>query len=402
VTYLTTGPATDCREPEDESDGLPDPDELQPADPPSVLSGGVGLSRLIGLARLTAPQALEIGASVLAEAAGRSEPDSGSPGSDQVEIEQVLIGTDGRVVLAPTADSRHNGRPSSAAGPTGLAVEAVLGDVARAARLGARRTEPAAEQLLVVLDRAVAELPVAGVPAVAEMLREAAAATDRGAIRAELAALVGAVGRSAGSASGSEPADDLSTVVRVAPAWPATSGRTGTARRRIGAWLLSIVVLAAVVLLEVALLRDHIATDIRLLLGAGRSGSASSSPEPDGPPIVPPAPAAAGSVTAVDLRPLARCAPGAPCTMRLLVRLVPAVEPQVVTWSYRIVDRCTGATATDPAPGGSVTVPAGGERAAALGTVTLPAADAVAVVAVTDLPAAAASPPAFVGACPPD
>ena len=306
-----------------------------------------------------------------------------------------------RVVLAPTADSRHNGRPS-VAGPTGLAVEAVLGDVARAARLGARRTEPAAEQLLVVLDRAVAELPVAGVPAVAEMLREAAAATDRGAVRAELAALVGAVGRSAGSATGSEPADDPSTAVRVAPAWPATSGQTGTARRRIGAWLLSVVVLAAVVLLEVALLRDHIATDIRLLLGAGRSGSASSSPEPDGPPIVQPAPAAAGSVTAVDLRPLGRCAPGAPCTMRLLVRLVPAAEPQVVTWSYRIVDRCTAATATDTAPGGSVTVPAGGERAAALGTVTLPAGDAVAVVAVTDLPAAAASPPAFVGACPPD
>ena len=401
MTYLTTGPATDCREPDDASAGLPDPDEPQPADPPSVPSGGVGLSRLIGLARLTAPQALEIGASVLAEAAGRSEPDSGSPGSDQVEIEQVVIGTDGRVVLAPTADSRHNGRPS-AAGPTGLAVEAVLGDVARAARLGARRTEPAAEQLLVVLDRAVAELPVAGVPAVAEMLREAAAATDRRAVRAELAALVGAVGRSAGSASGNEPADDPSTVVRVAPAWPATSGQTGTARRRIGAWLLSVVVLAAVVLLEVALLRDHIATDIRLLLGAGRSGSASSSPEPDGPPIVPPAPAAAGSVTAVDLRPLGRCAPGAPCTMRLLVRLVPAAEPQVVTWSYRIVDRCTGATAADSAPGGSVTVPAAGERAAALGTVTLPAADAVAVVAVTDLPAAAASPPAFVGACPPD
>jgi len=402
VTYLTTGPATDCREPDDASAGLPDPDELQPADPPSVPSCGVGLSRLIGLARLTAPQALEIGASVLAEAAGRSEPDSGSPGSDQVVIEQVVIGTDGRVVLGPAADSRHDGRPS-AAGPTGLAVEVVLGDVARAARLGARRTEPATEQLLVVLDRAVAELPVAGVPVVAEMLREAAAATDRRAVRAELAALVRAVGRSAGAASGNEPADDPSTVVRVAPAWPATSGQIGTARRRIGAWLLSVVVLAAVVLLEVAVLRDHIATDIRLLLGAGRSGSASSSPpEPDGPPIVPPAPAAAGSVTAVDLRLLAPCAPGAPCTMRLLVRLVPAADPQVVTWSYRIVDRCTGATVTDTAPGGSVTVPAGGERAAALGTVTLPAAHAVAVVAVTDAPAAAASPPAIVGSCPPD
>jgi hypothetical protein len=87
--------------------------------------------------------------------------------------------------------------------------------------------------------------------------------------------------------------------------------------------------------------------------------------------------------------------------MRLLVRLVPSAEAQLVTWSYRIVDRCTGATAPDTPAGGSVTVPAGSDRATAVGTVTLPAAHALAVVAVTDLPAAAASPPAFVGSCAP-
>jgi uncharacterized membrane protein AbrB (regulator of aidB expression) len=102
-------------------------------------------------------------------------------------------------------------------------------------------------------------------------------------------------------------------------------------------------------------------------------------------------------VAAVDLRPLAQCAPGAPCTLRLLVRLVPGPEQQVVTWSYRIVDRCTGVTGS--APGGSVTVPAGGERAEAVGTVVLPAVQAVAVLAVADLPAAAASPPVYAGSC---
>jgi hypothetical protein len=159
-------------------------------------------------------------------------------------------------------------------------------------------------------------------------------------------------------------------------------------------------VLAAVVVLEVAVLRDDIATDIRLLLDAGRSGSEPSAAlEPDGLPVAAPAPAAAGSVTAVDLRPLAPCAPGAPCTLRLLVRLVPEADPQVVTWSYRIVDRCTGTTET--APGGTVTVPSQGDRAAAVGTVALPASPAVAVVAVTDLPAAAASTPVSVGSCPP-
>ena len=44
-------------------------------------------------------------------------------------------------------------------------------------------------------------------------------------------------------------------------------------------------------------------------------------------------------------------------------------------------------------------MPAEGERALAVGTVPLPAARAVAVVAVTDLPAVAASPPVLVGSC---
>jgi len=165
--------------------------------------------------------------------------------------------------------------------------------------------------------------------------------------------------------------------------------------------LLSVVVLAAGVVLEIVVLRDDIAADVARLLDAGRSGSASSAaPEPDGVPIVPPAPAAAGSVAAVDLRPLARCAPGTPCTLRLLVRLVPGAEPREVTWSYRVIDRCTGAAAT--VPGGTVTAPAGGQRVATVGTVALPSAQAVAVLAVSSLPAEAASAPVFAGSCLPD
>jgi hypothetical protein len=82
------------------------------------------------------------------------------------------------------------------------------------------------------------------------------------------------------------------------------------------------------------------------------------------------------------------------------VRLVPAPDPQIVTWTYQVIDRCTGAAAT--VPGGTVTVPAGGQRVAAVGTVALPDQRAVAVVAVTSLPAAAASPPVFTGSCLPD
>lgn len=171
--------------------------------------------------------------------------------------------------------------------------------------------------------------------------------------------------------------------------------------RRIGVWLFSVVVLATGVVVEVALVRDDIAADIEILLDAGRSGSAASTAaEPDGLPIAPPAPAAAGSVAAVDLRPLAQCAPAAPCTLRLLVRLAPGPAPQTVTWSYRLVDRCTGAATT--VPGGTVTVPAGGQQAAAVGTVALPDQPAVAVLAVTSSPATAASAPVTAGSCSPD
>jgi hypothetical protein len=102
-------------------------------------------------------------------------------------------------------------------------------------------------------------------------------------------------------------------------------------------------------------------------------------------------------VTSVDLRPLTRCAPGAPCGLRVLVQLAAAPDQRVVAWSYRVVDRCTGGTYT--LPGGTVPVPASGDRAAAVGVVPLPALRAVAVVAVTDLPAAAASPPVVLGSC---
>jgi hypothetical protein len=278
-----------------------------------------------------------------------------------------------------------------------VAVGAVLADIARAARL---RAGPAADPLLAQLDQAVAELPVAGVSAAARTLGEAAAGTDRTAVRAELCALTRAIAGHAGQAQGAGPAGGPSAATRPGTAPPAAPGGGRSARRRIGAWFLSILVLAGAVLLENALLRDKVATDIGVLLDAGRSGSTpSAAPKPDGLPVVPPAPAAASSVRGVDLRPLAECTPGLPCTVRVLVRVVPGAGPQVVTWSYRIVDRCTGAVV--PVPGGTTSVPAGQERVAVVGTVALPTAQAVGVVAVTEVPAVAASAPVLMGSCVP-
>jgi hypothetical protein len=388
MTDLVSGRATEQPEPGCAPGLLPEQDE-RPADPPPTLPGGVDLTRFTALARLTPAQAVEIGASVLADVARRSEP-----GGAHLAVDRVVIGADGRAVLGAAADERRERGPAAA----GAAAQAVLADLARAARVGGHRADPVAEELLGHLDRAVTDLSHAGVPGAVRSLQEAATAIDREAVRAELAALAAAVDGATRSTRTAGTPGAPSTADRATRAGRDGHGRTRAVTRRIGAWASSVLVLGAVVLLEVAVLRDDIAADVRLLLDAGRSGSETSdAPEPDGLPVEAPAPAAAGSVAAVDLRPLGPCAPGTPCTLRLLVRLAPAADPVVVTWWYLVVDRCTGTTGT--APGGTVTVPPQGDRAEAVGTVALPASPAVAVVAVTDLPAAAASPPVNAGSC---
>jgi hypothetical protein len=378
----------------DAGGALPARDDGPPAaGAATALPDGVQLPRLLALVRLSAPQALEVAAGLLAEAAGRG---------DAAVPDRAVVGTDGAVVLGPATDGGRGGGP--AVGDPAAAVAAVLTELSRAARPPGRPPDPAADELLAELDRAVTDLPDDGVTAVAARLQATVAGIDRTAVRGELAALVRAVGARAasaraGSARAAAPAGGPSTGARTAALRRSSPGEIGTVVRRLGAWLLSVVVLAAGVAVEVAVLQDDIAADVALLLDAGRSGSASSTaPEPDGPPVVPPAPAAAGSVAGVDLRPLAGCVPAAPCAVRLQVRLVPGPEPQVVTWTYRVVDRCTGTAAT--VPGGSVTAPAGAPRVAVVGTVTLPDQPAVAVVAVTSLPAAAASTPVSAGSCP--
>jgi hypothetical protein len=295
-------------------------------------------------------------------------------------------------------------RTPPAAGASKRPADAVLADVAAAARLPGAAADPVPDQRLAELERAVQDLPDTGIAVVARRLQEAAAAIDRTAVRAEVAALVRAVGGAWGAPSGA--ARSTSRAARTGePAAAASPGQAGrparrsrSVARRVGAWLLSIVVLATVVAAEVVLLRDDITTDIDMLLDAGRGADEpSAAPEPGGPTLPPPAPAAAGSVAAVDLRPLGRCAPGAPCSVRLLVRLVPSAEPQTLTWSYRVTDGCTGPSRT--APGGAITVPPQADRAVAVGVVGLPASEGVAVVAVTEAPAVAASPPVVVGSC---
>lgn len=350
-----------------------------PAGPPTTApaAGAVELTRLLALARLTAPQAVELAAGLLTAVAERD-------GEGAAGAVHPVVTADGRVALDPCpADERP--------------VDAVLAGIGAAVGLPGAAPTPVAERLLAGLDGARAVLGDDGPAAAARTLRAAGADVDSAGVRAELAALVRTIDRLPTGTGGQ-------VVARPRPAHTGTRTsarpprRPRSAGRRVGAWLLSLVVLGAVVTAEVVLLGDDITSDIDLLLDAGRGGEEEeAAPEPDGLPVTPPAPASAGNVTGIDLRPLAACAPGAPCAVRVLVRVAPSPEPQVVTWTYRVVDRCTGASTT--VPGGSVTVPPQADRAAVVGEVALPALAGVALMAVTDAPAVAASAPVNAGSC---
>jgi hypothetical protein len=373
MTDLRTDRAAELTGPEPLDDLRSTAGDWQPIRPAAP---SVPLSRLLALAGLGPAQAVEVGAGVLAALAGRPET-----GGD-ITTDRIRIDVDGRVVLAS-----EFGNPST--------VAAALAEVAGCARERAGEHDPA-NDLLVELDTAVAAV-VTGVPAAARRLEQVCAGIDRPAVRAELAALVRALVASAGEATGAGPGRPLGGY-RERPAALPPGARPRATGRRVWAWVLSIVVLVSVVAVEVALLRDDIVADVNLLLEAGRSGSAPpGAAEPDGLPVPPPAPPSAGPVAGVDLRPLEACTPGAPCAVRVLVRLVPAPDPQTVSWSFQIMDLCTGATET--APGGTLTVPAGAGQATAVGTVALPDRPAIALVAVTDLPAAAAAAPVLAGGC---
>jgi hypothetical protein len=359
-------------------------DDLRSAEwdrqPTPSAAPGVPLSRLLALARLAPAQALEVGAGLLAALVERPEADAGT-----VVTERIRIDGDGRVVLET---GPAHGHQTSVAG--------VLGELAGAARERADEHDPAAEGLLAELDRATAEVRATGVRAAACRLQRVCDDIDRAAVRAELAALVGTLLASVSGAGGAAPGNPTGRRERTVAVPPGARTR-GTARR-VWAWLLSITVLVSVVALEVSLLRDDIVADVNLLLEAGRSSSAPpATEEPDGLPVEQPAPPSAGSVAGVDLRLLQACTPGTPCAVRVFVRLVPTPDPQTVAWSFRLMDRCTGATTT--APGGTLTVPAGAGQAAAVGTVALPEWAAAALVAVTDRPAVAAAAPVLVGTC---
>jgi hypothetical protein len=340
-------------------------------------TGGLALTQLLDFARLTPAQAVALGADVLS---GLHERSVSGPTPVGLGPESVRVASDGRAHLIDPPGAR-NGRDGA---PDLAAAGALLGEL-----MAATHASDAAETAagpLAALGRAAAEArrPDGTVATVASILGEADATTGAAA-RAELARLISAV--RGGRLAAPRRAPSTPRPVTPRPHRPPRAvARTVVART--WKWVLSIVVLTTVILIEVAFLRHEIARDVQAVLDAGRSGPTASG-IPALPPVVPPAPTSAGPVTAVNLRGVEACTPGQSCAVRVQVVLQPRPEPQTVTWAFTVVDRCTGETTT--APGGTVTVPLGGDRADAVGTVAVPPGDALAVLVLTSAPATAAS-----------
>lgn len=353
---------------------------------------GIALTRLLSTARLTPAQAVALGADVLS----RLEEHSAGARSSRIRLrpETARVGVDGRAYLADDDVPGHRAVEDESRSDL-AAAEGMLRDLTAATWCPDAASDRPATDALAALDGAAAEArrPGGNVVAVASMLRDADATVGADA-RTELGRLVAAV-----SGDGFAPLSTARTgVLPATPPPPRTPRRPRWGARSVLArtwkWVLSVVVLVAVVLIEITFLSDTVARDVEAVLEAGRSGSAAPTSTEVLLPVVPPAPAAAGTVTAVDLRAVHRCAPDTACEVRLQVALQPRADPQTIRWAFELFDRCTGAATT--APGGTVTVPPDGDRAIAVVTVALPPGKALAVLARTDLPFTAASAPLLV------
>lgn len=110
-------------------------------------------------------------------------------------------------------------------------------------------------------------------------------------------------------------------------------------------------------------------------------------------------PASAGDVLSVSLD-VTGCAPASACTISVEVALRPTGSRRTVNWTLSSVDLCTGRTAQLASI--SVVAQPGWNHVIGLSTVTMPAASAQVLVAITDSPARAASSLASAGSnhCP--
>jgi hypothetical protein len=391
---------------------------------------GVSLERLLGIAILTPAQATYIAAAIFA---GLDDLHRAGLAHRGLTGRHVLIGTDGRPRLAGWALAARGRSGDLAAAKTAdlEAACALVDQLARNADRPVGRHSPGGAELLVRMTR----LGTGGAPAdaasAAQQLTDwlaAAEGVESGEVllRTQVGALTTAsakavpddepVDRPARQRFKSRPVKQPEPPVRPsASTLPRELSRAdwSNPRRRRRAWLIAAVVVLVlaggfvfarkpITSLTDRVLNRHPASSTTPTTSpsnankaaARRAAELRASGQPRRMPVL--APAAAGAVTGVVLRPTASCRPGGVCPVRVAVHLRHASSTRHVAWRLALVNRCTGTRAIRAH--GFLAVSPGSSSAFATRRVKLPPAHAVGLVAVTTAPAHAASRPLLVPA----
>jgi hypothetical protein len=401
---------------------------------------GVSLRRLLTIATLTPVQAAYIAARVLA---GVARLHAGGICHGRLNTANVLIGSDGEPRLtnwALTSLTRANPVDEACAADLESA-RTIVEELARNANRPVVFRHSRDEAVLSCLEHYGNSGSTAGIPIMAEQLERALHAAlrdDTGmvATRAEVAALVTTLrqrlapsGQSADgyvrlpTAGESEgPRISWRHPSRVEASLPAGAlSPANWHQKRNRFWpgliatLIVIVVLAAAGYLvarkPLGSLADRVlhrgsvaskthgsaATHKATTPGVTRprTSGAGSSSHGAPLPVASLAPAAAPPISGVDLRALAPCRAGAACPLRLTARFAPAYNGERVAWRVVAINRCTGVSSV--LSRGQLTGQPGPYVFDST-TATLPAARSIAVIAITDTPARAASPALLVPA----
>lgn len=363
----------------------------------SEWDAGTSLRRLRQLTWLTPAQAVVVGAEALS---GLRDLIFAGYAGNQVYASDIRIDPAGHVRLTGWAAANLLDRPNpQASRECALSAATLLTELATTAR----RSDPRAAELIAVLDASAKRLAAPGaglehIPGVATELAGLVDGVRLLQVRAELAALT-----QAARARVPAPRPAAPSTRRRPPGVPPLSARVRANVRRSRnvalRWAIALTVLALAAGAEQLFLHGRIVHDVRTLLGSGSTPAATATQHTNrkAPAPVPRvAPARAGVIRSVTLRPARRCTAGDACRVRVGVRLRRHPHRLAVRWKFTVIDRCAGTRRS--APGGTLRAPARIRRMVRLSTVRLPSGGALAVVAVTRHPARAASRPLLVPA----
>jgi hypothetical protein len=367
----------------------------------SELDQGRPLRRLLAIAALTPEQAAAVALGTLDGLRALHEAELGH---GRLHEGRVHVGTAGEIRLGGWALEPGSLDVDRRRADHEAAIS-LLGRLRRSVHQTGHRKTVQVDAFLAALEACCEDTgDAAALLARAHRLAAALLAGETGErVTSELASLVVAMERHSTPREVLAPARAATRAVQGA-SWPRAAVSQATARPApgllFGVALLLLVAIGAAAVLAVRHVPVRAPTPgqhARQTPGVRVTNPVPTPTTPAGPrPLPELAPSTAGPITAVEIQPLqGSCQPAAACPVQVTVRLQPQQSAREVRWSFRVFDRCTGTTSTQP--GVSVTALAGWPYVFGTSWPQLPDGHPLALLAVTEMPAAAASPPVLVG-----